>query len=372
MKKIVSLLCICALIMSTAGCQFIPGVGSILDNLTQKETEAPTEPERQAMTPTDLAEYVGKRTVTVSVDTEDGYTSTGSGFFIDSNGTLVTNYHVIDGAKSISVEISDSAKYDVAAIVDFSEMYDLAVLKLDLDDTLYLEFCEEEPKTGEEAFAIGSSLGFLDGTFSNGIISNASRTVGRIECIQSTAATSNGNSGGPLVNVYGEVMGVNSFGYNGGENLNLAIKHSMLDKLSMDKNWSISQFREWYKKETDRSYKFWDGTNDEWIKSKTNTYQYVTGQECFGSDYGWGILEGDTEDFVNGYNDTRGVYFYEYVASEFDQYTQYLSDNGYSFIESEDYSEGTSYFYMNEFSGAMIDMFILDGDEFLIIEPYYE
>ena len=361
MRKIISLLCVfAAMMMLFSGCCLIK------DGVSAPSV---TEPQRVEMALPDLADYVADRTVTISVELENG-TSTGSGFFIDSEGTLVTSYHVIDAAKSISVEVKDGAKYEVASIVDFNELYDVAVLKMNLTDTLYLSTCPEELRTGEAAYAIGSSLGFLDGTFSDGIISNTSRKVGQIECIQTTAAISSGNSGGPLVNAYGEVIGINAFSYEAGENLNLAVKMSVLDNLTMDKNWTISQYREWYKKEVDRSYRFWDYSTEEWIDSKIHTYQYVTNQECIGSDYDWDLLDGDAEDFVSGYNDSYGVYYYSYVASDFDAYTDYLSSAGFVFVESKDYSEGTSYFYENEFSGAMMDMFIMEGDNYLIIEPY--
>ena len=382
MKKIICMVSVLTLVaVLFAGCQ-IPGLNqgnnvAINPNPTQPTAPTatiptPTTPARVAMSAPDLADYVAERTVTVSVETAYG-TSTGTGFFIDDAGTLVTCNHVIDGAQSVSIEMQDGAKYDMESIIDFNEMYDIAILKIKISGNKYLETCKDGIRTGEAVYAIGSSLGFLDGTFSDGIISNTSRKVGRIDCIQTTAAISGGNSGGPLVNEYGEVVGINAFSYTRGENLNLAVKIELIDTLSLDKNWSINQYREWFKKEVSRSYKFWDYTNEEFLESKVNTYQYVTGQECMASDYGWDVVNGkDSDTLIGGYHDSYGVYFYSYDASEFDAYTEYLYDIGFEFVESEEYNTGESYFYYNEFEGSMIDIFILDGESLIVIEPYYE
>ena len=363
---------VCLVVMSMTGCageeKSEPAATQVV--VEKAVTEAPTEPQKKEMSTPDLAEYVQQRTVTVTVQDKDGNSGSGSGFFIDDEGTVVTSYHVIDAADSISLEISDGGKYDVKKIVDFSEVYDIAVLKVDLENNPYLDICQDRSRTGETVYAVGSSLGFLNGTFSNGIISNASRTVGIIDCVQTTAAISQGNSGGPLVNAYGEVIGINAFSYTDGENLNLAVDVDMLQELSMDKNWNMSQYREWYKKEIDRSYKVWNYTLEQWELSKINTYQHITGRECFASDYDFNVLDGDTESIVEGYHDNYGVFFYEYDVKEFDSYTEYLNTIGFVYKESEDYQEGISYFYENEFSGYKMDIFVMEGNEYVIIEPY--
>ena len=334
-------------------------------------TEAPTETPRVEMSTTDLAEYVQKRTVTISVGLSNG-TGTGSGFFIDDQGTVVTCYHVIDAAESIEVEVSDGGKYQVDQIVDFNENLDIAVLKLDISGNDYLKIAEEDARTGEEVYAVGSSLGFLNGTFSNGMVSTASRKIGIIDCVQTTAAISNGNSGGPLVNVYGEVIGINAFSYTRGEDLNLAVKIHELDELAMDKNFTINQFREWYKKEIDRSFYFYSYSDEEYYQSKVHTYQHVTGRTCEFSAFNWEFLEGNYDYVVDGYDVDYGLFMYEYHVDEFDAYTDYLTSVGFVFKESEDFTEGTSYYYENEFMGYTVDIFVLAGDEVVIIEPYMD
>ena len=140
----------------------LAGCGSKTPEATPEPTAEPeievvAEPERKEYTTVELAEYVGARTVTVNADD-----SVGSGFFIDSEGTLVTNYHVIEGAKKITVDV-DGGNYTVSEIVDFSKVYDLAILKIEKSDTPYLERCAEV-KTGEPVYAVGSSLGILAGS----------------------------------------------------------------------------------------------------------------------------------------------------------------------------------------------------------------
>ena len=342
------------------------------DGVGEELPEEPSEPVRTEMSAPDLAEYAQKRTVTLNVDLKDGGTSAGSGFFIDDQGTIVTSYHVIDAADSISVEISDGGKYDVKTIIDFDENYDVAVLQIDFSGNDYLNFVEDAPRTGETVYAVGSSLGTLTGTFSDGIISSNHRTVGMIDCVQTTAAISNGNSGGPLVNTYGEVVGINAFSYIGGDDLNLAVTIDTLDKLSMDKNWNMSQYREWYKKEIDRSYLVWNMTEEEYELSKINTYQHVTGAECLLSCLNWDFLDGEFEDTVEGFDKDFGIFCYEYNVQEFDDYTAYLNSVGYFFMESEDFSDGISYYYRNDFNGFCVDIFVIEGDELIVIEPYVE
>ena len=370
-RRVLYLVVACAMLFSMV----LSGCGSSGGNT--KETEAPatvpttipTEPPKVAMDVPDLAEYVQQRTVTINVTLKNG-TSKGSGFFIDDQGTLVTSYHVIDGATDIEVQVSDGAKYPLKEIVDFSELLDIAVLRISITGNDYLKLPEEAARTGENVYAVGSSLGFLDGTFSNGIISNSSRYVGQIPCVQTTAAISSGNSGGPLVNQYGEVIGINAFSYTDGENLNLAVKIESLDTLGMDKNWNISKYREWFDKEISRSFMFYDYAAGKYLESKVHTYQHVTGDECFASALDWDFLDGDWDYVVEGYDVRYGLFFYEYDVNSFDKYTEYLNSVGFEYESQESYTEGVSYFYRNPFTGMQIDIFILDGNEYMIIEPY--
>ena len=323
-----------------------------------------------AMDTADLAEYVQDRTVTVNVKDFLGGESTGSGFFIDSEGTVITNFHVIDMASEITVEAGNGASYPVEKIVDFSNIYDLAILKIDVTNMPYLDFADAPVRTGEQVYAVGSALGILTGSFTGGIVSSVRRTYGMIECIQMDAAISPGNSGGPLVNAYGEVVGINTASYTNGESLNLAIKPSTLDNLSMDKNWTVREFKEWYEQESSRSWSPWYYDNNEnihYVYSLVNNYQTVTGVKCLQSH----PEEGDP---LNGYKDCCLYYVYNYKSSEYDAYVNYLKSVGFEYQNSESQPtwSGTSYYYYNEKDNIKLDLYVLNDFSKIWIYPTLE
>lgn len=165
----------------------------------------------------------------------------GSGFYITKN-TIVTNYHVIDGATSLSIKTLDGDKYKVLSVMGFDQELDIAVLKVDHTSTP-LKKNSHGVTTGEKTYALGSSLGLTD-TFSDGMVSNPNRYDGQtgVTYIQTNTAISHGNSGGPLLNAYGEVMGITTSSFTDGQNLNLAIKISELDKISLKNPMTVKEF----------------------------------------------------------------------------------------------------------------------------------
>ncbi|MFT6791942.1 MAG: serine protease Do, partial [Cellvibrionaceae bacterium] len=141
--------------------------------------------------------------------------SMGSGFLISSDGYIVTNNHVIDGATEVTVRLIDRREY-AANIVGVDPQSDLALLKIDAEKLPFLKFADSDQlKVGEWVLAIGSPFG-LDYSVSAGIISAIGRSIpadGRqnyVPFIQSDVAINPGNSGGPLFNLDGEVVGINS------------------------------------------------------------------------------------------------------------------------------------------------------------------
>jgi hypothetical protein len=151
-------------------------------------------------------------------------TGTGSGFFIDSNGTAVTNYHVVKESSSAKITVSDTKKvYDVLGVYDYNPDYDWAILKIGGSGFSYLSIGSEDSVVGGAAvYAIGSPLG-LQNTITAGLISNAARTEDGVSYIQTSTAISHGSSGGALINKFGKVIGITTGGYGDGQNLNLAI-----------------------------------------------------------------------------------------------------------------------------------------------------
>lgn len=156
-------------------------------------------------------------------------TASGSGFFISSDGIAVTNYHVIDGAASAKITLSDTKKtYNVKGVLNYSEEEDWAVIKIDGTNFPYMQIGSADTIVGgAEIVAIGSPLG-LQNTISQGIISNVSREIEGNTYIQITAAISHGSSGGALINKYGEVIGITTGSIESGQSLNLAVPVSKI------------------------------------------------------------------------------------------------------------------------------------------------
>ena len=143
--------------------------------------------------------------------------SAGSGFIITQDGCIVTNYHVIDGASTVKVTLYNGKEYD-AKIVGGDEDYDVAVLKIDASDLQEVVFGDSSKlQVGEDIAAIGNPLGELTFSMSEGIVSSVDRAINvdgtPFNMIQVTAAVNPGNSGGPLFNAYGEVVGIVSAKY---------------------------------------------------------------------------------------------------------------------------------------------------------------
>ena len=139
-----------------------------------------------------------------------------TGIIMTSDGYIITNAHVISGGKSCWVALDTGVTYEVN-LVGFDEEEDLAVLKADPQNPLpAAEFGNSDlVQVGDTAYAIGNPLGVeLRGTMTNGIISAVNRAVevdGKtMTLLQTSAALNNGNSGGPLINEYGQVIGINT------------------------------------------------------------------------------------------------------------------------------------------------------------------
>ena len=159
----------------------------------------------------------------VSIEVANGNSGgTGSGFFLDSSGHILTNNHVISLAAtsgaSIKVKLANGKNYD-AKLVGRDVSYDLAVIKIAVTDAPALQLGNsDEVQVGDGVIAIGSPLG-LTGTVTSGIISAKNRPVTSgggtressfINALQTDAAINPGNSGGPLVDLSGAVIGINS------------------------------------------------------------------------------------------------------------------------------------------------------------------
>jgi hypothetical protein len=163
--------------------------------------------------------------VQIVVSDDTGGQSLGSGFLVSEDGKIVTNFHVIEGASSAVAKLAEGSTLPVAGILAQDANEDLVVLKIDGTKLRFLTLASTfDLQVGDHVVAIGSPLG-LEGTVSDGIISAIRSDEQHKTWIQTSAPVSHGNSGGPLLNMRGNVVGVIARGMNPGEgqNLNFAI-----------------------------------------------------------------------------------------------------------------------------------------------------
>ncbi len=144
-----------------------------------------------------------------------GGSASGSGVILSPDGYVVTNSHVVEGAQAIAVRLTDERSFD-AVLVGADSLSDLAVLHIEAEGLTAAEFGDSGVlQVGDSVAAIGDPLGKqFHGTLTDGIVSAINRNVttgGRtLTLIQTNAALNSGNSGGPLINCYGQVVGINT------------------------------------------------------------------------------------------------------------------------------------------------------------------
>lgn len=168
------------------------------------------------------ATYVGSTVgITTEIVTTNGWgqpvsqAAAGSGFVITEDGYILTNYHIIEDADSIQVSFVDGTTYDATLVGGESEN-DIAVLKIDATGlTPVIIGDSDNVKVGEQVVAIGNPLGELTFSMTSGIVSAKDRSItmenGEVmNMIQTDTAINSGNSGGPLFDMYGQVIGITS------------------------------------------------------------------------------------------------------------------------------------------------------------------
>jgi serine protease Do len=202
-----------------------PG-GSLLDVTPQFYTAGvAASPVRNIQ---DLVKQLGQ--AVVQVRTPEGL---GSGFFVNPDGYLITNFHVIEGETEISVEVYsqvngqlDRQTYKQVRIVAINKFHDLALLHIEDKSAPKFKYVtlgsSDALNVGDSVFAIGSPLG-LERTMTEGILSTKTRELEGELYLQTTAQINPGNSGGPLFNLEGEVVGVTNMKIQFGEGLGFAI-----------------------------------------------------------------------------------------------------------------------------------------------------
>lgn len=161
-------------------------------------------------------ERVNPCTVTVATALPDGSAIIGTGVIFTPDGYILTNAHVVSGGEKCFVVLNNGKSYSDVQLVGYDSQKDLAVIKVNAQLLPTAEFGDSDALTvGDTVYAIGNPLGVeLRGTLTDGIVSAINRDVMvdgvRMTLIQTNAALNNGNSGGPLINTYGQVVGINT------------------------------------------------------------------------------------------------------------------------------------------------------------------
>ena len=179
--------------------------------------------ERQEKSFEELA-LLAASVVQIAVHDKSGkVVSTGSGIMIGEKGFILTNHHVASGGYFYSVRIEDDETvYPTDEIIKYNTTTDLAVIRIQKKlKPIPIYDGRKKLVRGQKVVAIGSPMGLFN-SVSDGIISGF-RTVDRVDMIQFTAPTSHGSSGGAVLNMYGELIGISTAGIDSGQNLNLAI-----------------------------------------------------------------------------------------------------------------------------------------------------
>lgn len=192
----------------------------------------------------DIADKVSKSVVSIVTSTKatnffgQSYdaSAAGTGIIATSDGYIVTNKHVINGANKVTVILDDGTTYEDVEVVATDPLNDIAFLKIkDVSDLPKAKLGDSKTiSVGQQVIAIGNALGEYQNTVTSGIISGTGRSVTAsdgtganaeklTDMIQTDAAINSGNSGGPLVNAAGEVIGVNTATSTSAENMGFAI-----------------------------------------------------------------------------------------------------------------------------------------------------
>ena len=174
----------------------------------------------------ELAQLASSIVMIAVLDGNGEPTATGSGIMIGKKGFILTNFHVVKRGAIFAVRIEDDEKvYVTGEVIKYNPQLDLAVLRIDRElNPLPVYDGRKKLVRGQRVVAIGSPLGLFN-SVSDGIISGF-RKIKDVDMIQFTAPISNGSSGGAVLNMYGEIIGISTAGVDSGQNINLAVDYN--------------------------------------------------------------------------------------------------------------------------------------------------
>ncbi len=190
-------------------------------------TEVLAQPSATVTSPQDknsveIFKEVAPSVVYITTQKHNGESGIGSGFIVRSDGVILTNYHVISGAQEVTIRLNDGRVLPVISIIEFNRLKDICVFKIDSVGLPTISLADSNRfERGQKIYVIGNPLG-LEYTISDGLLSG-DQNLGYMRQFQISAPISSGNSGGPLINTRGEVMGIIFSTAVAGQNVNFAI-----------------------------------------------------------------------------------------------------------------------------------------------------
>ncbi len=171
--------------------------------------------------------------LTLRVESKSGERYVGTAFLALKDGIAVTAWHVIYDAAKVTAKFSDGASCDVTGVVDYDETKDVALIRVDSKGRPLLPIADAKPLVGMRTYVIGSPKGY-EFSISDGLLSQIQKVDGFSQ-YQVSCPFSPGNSGGPILNNRGEVMGIAAWTRNGAQNLNFATPATETAELNPDK-----------------------------------------------------------------------------------------------------------------------------------------
>ena len=186
---------------------------------------------------TKLVKIIQPAVATVVVyDVNNNIANLGTGFFIDKTGILITNHHVLVGKFSAEVKTADGSTYPIKTVIAENQATDLIKVRVDIppEKIHWLSVSDEPPLVAQHVVVVGSPMG-LEQSVSDGIVSSVREIPGLGTFYQMSAPISPGSSGSPVVNLQGKVVGVATFQFLQGQNLNFAIAGNSILDLKNDK-----------------------------------------------------------------------------------------------------------------------------------------
>ncbi len=203
------------------------GRESLQSNWEASQAQLSTSPRRE-LAYEELAQLASSVVQIMVHDERGNILGGGSGIMVGRAGYILTNNHVACRGRYYSVRIEDDEKaYQTDEMIKYNSVLDLAVLRIDRPlQPLPIYDGQKKLVRGQRVVAIGSPLGLFN-SVSDGIISGF-RTVEDVDMIQFTAPISNGSSGGAVLNMYGEVIGISTAGFDAGQNINLAVGYGYI------------------------------------------------------------------------------------------------------------------------------------------------